>query len=134
MTKYVKYDATTGAAQMASTSSIFSRPLAVRRAASPSMPGVGSECTVKLTGSGGALEPGADELDPDIKTCHERTKGKPLTRVAVVLVNVDRRARPLTQQTVLRAAGVFRIVLDQRQRQEPQTRLAGECAQFEILT
>src|ERR1700704_1439744 len=98
----------TGAAQTARTASILSRPLAVRRAASPSS-GDATECTVKLSASGIAAEPGADEVEPDIQTCHQRTQRKPLKRVAVVRVDIELRARPLAQQSVVHAA--HRLVL-----------------------
>src|SRR4051812_39874766 len=107
----------TGAAQTASTASIFTRPRAVRRAASPTS-GDATECTVRLTASGSAPEPGADELEPDIQTCHQRRQRKPLKGVPVVGLQTERRPRPLAQQAVIGAA--CGVVLQDRQRREPQ--------------
>src|SRR5258706_15122893 len=109
----------TGAAHTASTANIFQRPSAVRRAASASSDGI--ECTVNRSGeSGAAAESGAEELEPDIQTCHEGTQGEPLEGIAMVLVNVDRGARPLARQTVVGAA-----VLHHRQRREAHAGFGG---------
>src|SRR5689334_25237859 len=114
---------------------IFSRPLAVRRVASSAIDGAGIVCTVKLSGapddSSEAPEPGADELEPDIQTCHQRTHREPLERVAVVLVNIDRRMRPLPKQSVSRGGG--RIVLLNRHGRERQMDLSRKRGKVEIL-
>src|SRR5947207_15613752 len=116
---------------MASTANMRQRARNPRRTSSPASAGDGSECTVKASGvSGAARDPGADELEPDIQTCHQRTEGEPLEGIAVVLVDVDRRARPVARQTVV----VEAAVLDHRKRRQGDAGLGGVCGQVDILT
>src|SRR5438046_7117536 len=107
------YDARTGAAHTASTANIFQRPSAVRRS-SASSDGAGIECTVSCSGeSGAAAASGAEKLEPDIRSCHQGAQGEPLEGIAIVLVNVDRGARPAARQPVVGTA-----FLHHRQRRE----------------
>src|SRR5215208_2657603 len=132
MTKYATYDAMTGAAQTSSSNSILRRPRAVRRAMSPAT-GLGIACTVKASGdaSSAMLASGPDELEPDIQTRHQGGKRKPLECIAVVLLQIERRKRPVAPQPV--GAGVGSIGLQQRKRQQRDAQFAGVGIKVEIL-
>ncbi len=68
---------------------------------------------------------------PDIEEDDARRDGEPLDRVAVVLLDVGRRRRPVANQTVGRGAGL--VLLHHRERQQVKARLAGERSDVEIL-
>ena len=97
-TKYAKYEATTGAAQTSSTSDHRQPPARgpVRRRTASVVDG--SEWTLKLTSSAESGLGGADESMPDIEEGDAGREGEPLEGVAVVLLHVDGRRRPVARR------------------------------------
>src|SRR5437868_673539 len=114
----------TGAAQTASTSSIFSRPLRVRCDATS---GGATSWTVKLSASAPASR--TDELEPDIEAEDQRGEREPLEGVAVVPGDVRRRLRPVAQQAVVAGAAF----LHHRQRPQRPAEFGGVRRKVEIL-
>src|SRR6185436_14535606 len=92
----------TGAAQTSSTAIISQRPRSVRRSAASFVDG--SEWTLKLTSSAESGLGGADESMPDIEEGDASREGEPLEGIAVVLLHVGGRRRPVAQQAVGRRA------------------------------
>src|SRR6478736_2096760 len=105
----MKYDATTGAAQISATTSIFQRPLRVRcSSANAASGGDGSEYTVSPSGwsSAAGLAAGEDELEPDIEDGDQRGHGPPLEGVAVISLGAAAGLRPLAKEPFGRGAGL----------------------------
>src|SRR5436190_14951992 len=98
------------------------RPRSVRRSAASFVDG--SEWTLKLTSSAESGLAGADESMPDIEEGEGRREGEPLERVAVVLLHVARRRRPVTLEPV--GGRPRRVLLLHRQRQQVEPRLPSE--------
>src|SRR5687767_14073415 len=106
----MKYEATTGAAQTASTTSILSRPARVRRPSPSSAScGRGSVCTVRPNGSSNTRELSArgDKLEPDIEDGDQGAQGPPLEGITVMFLDTAGGLRPLAQQAFRRLAGLL---------------------------
>src|SRR5262245_28874796 len=121
----------TGEAHTSSSRIICRRPRAVRRAMA-SASGTATECTVNASAGTGsaAADAGADELEPGIEAEGERGEDEPLACVAVVLLHVEGGRGPVALQDVPRPRGAG---LQERQRQQGRTGLAGIRPEVEIL-
>src|SRR3989344_4528218 len=137
MTQYVKYEATTGAAQMSSTPSIFKRPWRVRCVRATAPAASGSVCTVSPRGwspwaSGGRVAARAndpsDDLEPDIEKCNQAAEPEPLKCVTVVFVDACADHGPVASKPLACFAR-----LQHREVGKRQTGFGAKRCQIEIL-
>src|SRR5947209_6040202 len=105
------------------------RPRSVRRTTASRVDG--SEWTLKLTSSAESGLAGADESMPDIEEGDPGRDGEPLESVAVVLLHVAGRCRPVPAQAIGRCGSS--VLLDDRERQEIEPGFARERCDVEIL-
>src|SRR5438105_6921446 len=113
------------------TSSIFMRPLRVRRASEASAScGTGSEWTVRPRGSSSMrrLSAWRDDLEPDIKDGDKAAHGPPLEGIAVIGGGAAVGPGPITQQAVRSGSCLLHGHIQQR-----QPRFRPELPQVEIL-